>query len=119
MTMKIHRNINLSLLVFAALFLGITSIIFGTINVSANSDGGLPARENKTFLSQLTGAGEASDYLQAIKQPGGLWKDFDLFNKGQIKLSPDDFAGFGELDEGSLAPQAVGRSNVNFCGNKL
>ena len=119
MTIKIYRNLDLSVLVFAALFLGIASITFGTTNVFASSDDGLPIRENKTFLSQLTGAGEASDYLQAIRQPGGLWKDFDLFNNGQRKLSPDDFAGLGELDEGSLAPEIVVCSNVNFAANNF
>ncbi len=104
---------------FLAILLGIVSIIFATTNVSANPDDVLQTQANKISVSQLLGAREAADYLQAIKQPSVLSAGFNPFNSREIKLSPNDFAASGELDQESLAPQAQGCEILNFSESRL
>ena len=95
------------------------SINFGAISSSANSEDVLYTQENKTFLSQLSVAGEAANYLQAIKQSGVLSAGLNPFNNGQIKPSPDDFAASVELDQDSLAPQEQGCDVLNFAATNF
>ncbi len=96
-----------------------TSINFGAISSSANSDDVLHLQENKTFLSQLSVAGELANYLQANKKSGVLSEGLNPFNNGQIKPSPDDFAVSGELYQDGLAPQEQGCDVLNFAATNF
>ncbi|MDQ3749603.1 MAG: VCBS repeat-containing protein [Acidobacteriota bacterium] len=113
-----HRKSTISFLVLTTLVVAV-SIAFGAIRSSANSDDALYTQENKTFLSQLSIAREAANYLQAIKQSGTLSAGFNPSNNGQIKLSPDDFAALSKLDQDGLVPQAVGCSNLSFTATNF
>ncbi len=85
-----RKNAHVPFFMCLAILFGIVSTILGTTNASANSDDVLHAQENKTSLLQLSGAREAADYLQAIKQPDVLSAGFNPFSNNNG--SNNDFA---------------------------